>query len=355
MRRWLRRVAIAFVTLAALAAVPLLYVETACTEPIETATIRQALVAPSQRRPESRTYLTYPEWYIVHAYEDFARVLEKGDEHAFAFWRSIEGFWTSLCLLNRRASRSGGADFDVKAMLYTIGYSFSAELALKALYEETIGRVAVTLRGSDATPQDRLAARMAADYAEFLQQTPWYRYDFGSWRRELWSLPRDGSRLRSWERSLALGSEWSAKSAYAALIEKAVGALEPAAGENHLVVSGLSQHDLEAIEGLNIVTSLGDERFVVAGPRYRVFTRVLQAIADRGGSLQEIAGNDDILVSILRPRGGPLPPRGKIIAAFPRQAADDERLLVDTRVRDLTLLMRESSQGNFVLEHVYDY
>lgn len=355
MKRWLRRLGIIALGLVILATVPMLYVETACTAPFETTTTRHVLVGSSQQRPETRTYLTYPEWYIVHAYEDLARVLEERDEYAFAYWQSISGFWSSLCVLNRRATRSGDVDTDVKIMLYTIGYSFSAEMALKALYEETIGRVSAWLRGPIKSPQDLLAARMGADYAKFLQQTPWYRFDFGHWRQALWQLPHAEFPFRSWERNLALGIEWSAKAAYAALIGNAVGILAPAAERNHFVVSGLSEPDLKTIEGLAVVSSIENGRFIVEGPRYRTFSRILMAVAERGGTIDEIAGNDDILVSLLRPQGGPRPPRGRIIAVIARQASEDERLLVDIRVRDLGILMREALREDFVVEHVYDY
>ena len=37
-----------------------------------------ALVASPWQRPESRTLMTYPEWHIVHAYEDYAAVIATG-------------------------------------------------------------------------------------------------------------------------------------------------------------------------------------------------------------------------------------------------------------------------------------
>ena len=35
------------------------------------------------QRAESRTLTTYPEWHIVHAYDDYARVITDGDPHEF--------------------------------------------------------------------------------------------------------------------------------------------------------------------------------------------------------------------------------------------------------------------------------
>ena len=40
-------------------------------------------------------------------------------------------------------------------------------MAMKALYEETLGRVFAVNRGPEKTPQDLYSAKMAADYAGF--------------------------------------------------------------------------------------------------------------------------------------------------------------------------------------------
>jgi hypothetical protein len=65
----------------------------------------------------------------ANAYEDLAGVLKDRDESAFAYGRQIAGFWRSFCALNRVGSGRGGTGLDTKVMLYTIGWSFTAELA----------------------------------------------------------------------------------------------------------------------------------------------------------------------------------------------------------------------------------
>ena len=51
-------------------------------------------------------YLTYPEWSIVHAYEDFAGVLRKESESDFSYLASIAGYWRNLCAISAIASQS---------------------------------------------------------------------------------------------------------------------------------------------------------------------------------------------------------------------------------------------------------
>ena len=63
-------------------------------------------------------------------------------------------------------------------MIYVIGISYSAEYAIKGLYENTIGRVFEWIRGEKRTPQDEFARAVLQDYAAFLYTIPWYKYPF---------------------------------------------------------------------------------------------------------------------------------------------------------------------------------
>ena len=221
--RWLKRLLLALgVILIALAAPPV-YVEVACQGDAVNQTVQQPLIAPEWQRAESRTLLTYPEWHIVHAYDDYAAVIGAGDPHDFSYLQAIAGFWSTLCPLTQAAASMGGVTGETKVTIYTIGVSFTAELLAKAAYEETLGRVAAWLRGAERSPLDDLSAAMATDYATFLQQTPWYRWDFGSDVNRLENLAGPGFRDR--ERLFALRNEFLAKGWYARQIEAAVGEL----------------------------------------------------------------------------------------------------------------------------------
>ncbi len=71
----LRRLAVVLVVLLVLALAPVLAIETVCNMPVDASTTARApavIQDPRYKRPEANSYLSYPEWYIVHAYEDFA-------------------------------------------------------------------------------------------------------------------------------------------------------------------------------------------------------------------------------------------------------------------------------------------
>ena len=183
MRRWAKRIAGALAVFVLILAAPILWVEVACTTAREPGTLTRAPLVEERgyARRESDSYLSYPEWHIVYAYEDLAGVLRRGDESDFAYGRQIAGFWTNLCGLTRVVTARGPVGTDTKVMLYTIGWSFTAELAIKGAYETTVGHAFERLRGHAKTAEDEFAARDMQAYAEFLRQTPWYEYPFG-WR-----------------------------------------------------------------------------------------------------------------------------------------------------------------------------
>jgi hypothetical protein len=170
--KWLFRGVLTMVAAMVMLVAPVGYTHVMCRTPA-LPIAAQSLLPPADHRKESRTLLTVPEWHIVHAYEDYAKVIETKDPHDFEYLASITQFWTSLCKMTKAASHIGEIDRETLQMDYVIGVSFTAELLAKAVYEESIGRLVAYLRGPTRSQVDGLAARQAADYAAFLHQVPW--------------------------------------------------------------------------------------------------------------------------------------------------------------------------------------
>lgn len=359
MKRLLRRAwrilkwpGIAGVVALVLLCLPAAYVELACRGPAVAQTYTPS-IEPAQQRREANTYLTYPEWHIVYAYDGLAETLKHRDEYAFDYVSSVAGFWRSTCALMRVADAHGGADWSTRSMIHTIGISFTVEMGLKGGYEETLGRAAAWIRGARKTPQDDAIARMAGDYAAFLRQTPWYRYPFRRDAGTLWAAPVDGV-VRGWERRLAIGTEFTAKRLYARLIAAAAAA-DPAPLRIRSIVIGLNASALSAIPEVTVIGERGGG-VEIDTPRYDLFTRILAAIAQQNGTIAEIAGNDDIMVTLAVPAGsGGTPAFGKVIARMKRSGFSSDRVIVDLKVRDLGPLLRAYPMGDPGLEHVFDY
>jgi hypothetical protein len=358
-RRWFwLKVLLAGISVAVVAAIAqVAWIELRCVgTPAAAEAAYQPILEPAYRRSEINTYLTYPEWSIVHAYEDFAGVVRAKGESDFAYFSSIHGFWSNLCAMTSHASARGNIDFDVKAMLYIIGLSFAAEMGVKGAYELTIGWATEAIRGEKRTPEDRFALAVAEDYAKFLQQTPWYAYPFGStlgrfWSEVAWS---EGNLLRKLERRFSLTLEYGVKALYA----RAIGALAgiaPAALRIRTVVRGLDDSDLAADPRIQRIEVRPDGTAVIETPRYRELTEILGRLASRGRDVVEIAGNDDIFVTLLMPPGAP-PAKGELLITVPSQARPGwRRDGLAIKVSGLAQLMRILGGSGAQFEHAYDY
>lgn len=341
--RWLKRLIIGLVVLVLGLLSPVLYVETMCRGE-EVASDYTALLPPEHHRTESRTLMTYPEWHIVHAYDDYAEVIRTGDPHDFNFLQAITGYWSSLCALTEASAAHGGVDGPTRQMVHVIGVSFTAELLLKAAYEETVGRVFTWLRGPERAPLDELCADQAGRYARFLQQVPWYRWDFAGDAQAL----RDaaGDSLRDRERSFALGLEFRAKAAYAQVIAAAVASTGFDELRLRMIVTDLPEPlpDVDIIaerpEGLELET-----------PRYRELTHLMARMAAAGVDFVEIAGNDDILLTVTSADAT----MAEALHSFPRQGYGDYRHLLLIPVTDLAGTLRGLDARGVTLEHIHDY
>ena len=333
----------AFVALVLICVMPILVVETMCRG--EALPQEPPRYITAETRPEARTYMVYPEWHIVYAYEGYAAALADGRPHNFPYLRSVTGFWSSLCGLTAKADELGEAGFNSKATIYTIGVSFTLEMFFKGAYEETLGRLFALFGPS---PQDTIETEMAANYATFLQQTPWYKYDFPTWSKRLWEEPPSG--LRGWERRIALSLEWGAKAQYAKLIAQAAAGL----GADELTMRIAVRGFMPDLPEITVIAKEGDVT-IAEVPRYRIFTTLAQQIAEAGGQFVEIAGNDDILVSLATTGEWHDGQGWKVVSALPRIGYDEDRVLLATKVGALHRLFGTLDPSVDELEHIYDY
>jgi hypothetical protein len=356
--KWLKRAAIALVVLLLLAAIPIVWTETRCVGSLPAKPSSYQPILPKEhQRNVVDTYLTYPEWSIVHAYEDFAGVLRKSDESAFDYVGSIVGYWQNLCSISAIASSQGTITGDVRAMLYIIGLSFTGEMGMKGLYETTIGRLTEWIRGSTRTPEDTFALVTAERYAMFLQQTPWYEFPFGQTLKAFWSDTPilQGSVVRSLERRFALSAEYGVKAVYAKLIAQAA-ALAPAALTIRSVVKDFDQSDVTS--DIKLIERHDDGSAIIETPRYRAFTKIILALVEqRGRTFTEIAGNDTILTTVLTNNASIVAvPGGRELFQVPLQArvAWVRRGIV-LPVSELGALAKQVHAEGAEFEHVYDY
>jgi len=357
-KRWKFAIGAGGLLLAA-ALLPIAYVETACRGPLPQvrpdASYARLLDSGPGRRKEARTWLTFPEWYIVYEAESFGRFLRANPPSGFGYVRQIKGFWSSYCALNKVTSASEGTG-EAKVMIYTIGTSFTIELALKALYENTFGRFAEWASGWRSA-DDRYATAVQQRYGLFMHETPWYEFPFGEALGGLWRTKEPRQVGRHWERRFALSAEYGAKAGYAAVIGWASNStLGPDQHTLRMVfaptTSGLSSLDPR-------IVTLGRTRggyWVVEVPRYAQLTEILGKLAAARVDPVEIAGNDDIFLTVLVPDSAKSAEGAVTLLSMP---LDDRpgwrRLGLSTKVPRLGATLRAVKAGGGELEHVYDY
>lgn len=338
--------------------VPIAYVETACRGPSGTIRpdepYRRLLTAGPGIRKEARTWLTYPEWHIVYSAESYGRFLDERPPSAFPYFRHIAGFWSSYCALNKVTSASAGTG-EAKVMIYTIGISYTIELGLKGLYEKTIGRLFEWTAGARSAG-DLYSARVQQSYGAFMHETPWYRFPFGEAVRGLWRTRETGQYVRNGERRAALSLEYGAKAGYASIV-----------GWASNTTMGPDRRTLRMLLRAGVDPGAVDPRIRLVGrtaqglsvaevPRYAQLTDILGKLAAAGIDPVEIAGNDDIFVTMLAPAAAPPPAGAAVLLSMPLDdRAGWRRLGLSTKVVRLGPLLRAVRAGGGEVEHVYDY
>ena len=312
---------------------------------------------PGYQRPEESTYLTYPEWAIVYAAREYAGYVKDNQPSGFPYWSYIGRFWQDYAAVIR-ASSAYPFNFQNHQMLAVIGTSHTIEHAIQWAYENTVGRV-TELAAGRRTAADAYQAKVAADYAAFLDQVPWYEFPYAEKRAGLFAVeptPGDGA-VRPGERKLAFGLADTIKQGYADLIKSALAATaDPAFLDIHVWARGPVGEATRNEPDTALERDLGAEGAVFVTKRYQVFTEMIPRLIDRGVSFVEIGGNDEIMVTVLSADAIAVPEGARQLFAYPLPADPDRRRTgMVVAVRRLHTLLPALAKAGARLEHVYDY
>jgi hypothetical protein len=318
---------------------------------------------PEHRRGPDQTFLTFPEWYLVHSPAEYAAYLGSGAAPSrFPLFSHIGQFWQGYRAVARESVQypfNGG----YHTMVMVIGTSTTVEYGLKGLYEHTVGRLAeATRRSAGPLPEERFAADYAQAYVDFIRVDPWYKFDFATRLKALWTeVPLGGPDvLRRWERRFALTSELLAKEGYARLIKLGTQSLYDAPKPvTAVVLSAEPAAGRETHPDYMRLASVADANGAVLAtiPRYEAFTAYMRWLAAQGIEVSEIAGNrGDIVVSLLVPDGWQSL-GGSTRTMFEQPILTQpgrKRVVLALPVAGLSSLMR-AENDRVRIEHVYDY
>lgn len=315
---------------------------------------------PEYHRPEDQTYLTLPEWYIVYSADEYGAFIQENSSSDFPYFKAVGQYWqsyTDVCgAVRGRFPRNGSAHF----VLGFIGVSFTAENMLKGAYETTIGRVFDWLGTVEPTEEEIYAAQVAQEFGAFLHNTPWYMFPFDEKLAGLWNETSlwGPAPLRKWERKLALTLEYGVKALYGGLTRAGSEATYggPDTEKIYAVAKGVT--DEMTSPDFEIVQPIDEERQVVHITRFEIFSALVPQLMLEGLTLEEIAGNDEIMVTILAEQGAEYDfEYGVYLFDLPILTRPDvTRAAIRVQVPELHLFLAELAQRTeFEFEHIYDY
>jgi hypothetical protein len=317
-------------------------------------------IAPDQRRSVEQTFLTFPEWFLVHSPAEYARYVKQHPAHGFPFLGHVGQIWSSYAAVTEeqvRAKYPGNAGYHV--MIGVIGSSTTVEYGLRSMYENTLGRISWAT-ASGLTPEDEYGARVAQDYVDFIRKEPWYLYDFSAKLKGLWAdTPLFGENmLRKLERRYALTTEYLIKAAYGKLIKLGTSAAYEPALLTTQVVADHEPYDLSDQPNVKLLRMLDDGRAVLELPRYYDFRLAATKLGLQDVQLQDIAGNSSvILVTVLtRSHGTAAPPDSRVLFEQPILTEPGrKRVALVLPVAALSRYLVDAPRQGVEVEHVYDY
>lgn len=368
--RGLRKLGKWLAVLLVILAIPALYIGVGCrggdtqdatTNPVLSDAVKQALAdIQGYQFPEEKSYLTFPEWYIVYSSQDYAAHIALERPSSFAYFTAGTEFWTSYCRVNRVATSRYPFNFGTQVMIYVIGVSHSAEFFVKGIYENTLGWMFEWVAPEKPVAEEVFAQSFAHDYGQSLNTIPWYDFDFRGRLSNLWTdVPKNGGGLsRKWERRLVLSAELGFKSGYGAMIRGGTkSAYAPAELEIRAILHGKADEIAAVDSRIRIEKDLVDGTVIATIPRYQPFTEIALRLSEKTVEFVEIGGNRRILITLRVPEGWQMP------VSFPSVMFETavlapgggRRIGLDVKVADVLTTIKIAKTEGAVVEHVYDY
>jgi hypothetical protein len=323
--------------------------------------IREAVgEIPDYYRPESKTYLTLPEWYIVYSTDEYADFIAEHSSSDFPYFGAVGQYWQSYVDVCNEIRGRYPFNSDSQFTLAFIGISFTAENMLKGAYEGTVGRLTDWISSDVPTEEEVYAARVAQDYGEFMHMTPWYFFPFRETLQGLWNETSmwGPDPIRKWERKLALTIEYSGKLLYSSFTNFGAQATYGGADVEKIyaVTEGITDDMLS--QDLEVVQEIDGGRQLIRITRFEYFSDTVPGLLERGVQFEEIAGNDEILFTLLGPQDADYTfEYGEYLFDLPILTQPGQtRVAIKVRVGDMAQFFEElNGREDIEFEHMYDY
>jgi hypothetical protein len=312
------------------------------------------------KRPIEDSYFSYPEWYIVWSYEERAQYLPKNLPSGFPYFASIGQYWKSYCFICGLTQSRHQFNFGDHLSSMVLGGSFALEYAIRGAYEQTIGRLSEWTSSHELVEEDAYAARVAREYADFVYIRPFYEFHFAHAFKQLWKeTPLRGKHpIRKWERKFILSVDYGIEAVYAEAMQLASHlAYGAESNDSYAWIDNAPESLLREFPHVKIVQETARQSYVVIIPRYQEFTDVAVKLAARDVRFQQIAGNEDIMLTVVVPKNWTYDlPVGEASLLFTEDILTQpgmKRIALESRVALLSAVLNHFTGEE--IEHIYDY
>jgi len=323
-------------------------------------------IGAKNRRPLEDSYFSYPEWYIVWSYEERAQYLPKNLPSGFPYFASIGQYWKSYCFICGLTQGRHQFNFGDHLSSMVLGGSFALEYSIRGAYEQTIGRLSEWTSSHELVEEDAYAARVAREYADFVYIRPFYEFHFGHALAQLWKeTPLWGKHpIRKWERKFILSVDFGIEAVYAhAMLFASHVTYGAESDETYTWVENVPETLFRDFPRFKVdqekAQEVSRQSYVAIIPRYQEFTELAVKLAERDVHFVQVAGNDEIMVTVVVPRGWTYAlPAGDGTLLFTENVLTQpgaKRIALECRVRALPTLIRHFTSAGIKIEHIYDY
>jgi hypothetical protein len=314
------------------------------------------------KRPLEDSYFSYPEWYIVWSYEERAQYLPNNLPSGFPYFASIGQYWRSYCLICGLTQSRHQFNFGDHLSSFVLGGSLALEYAIRGAYEQSVGRLSEWTSSHQLVEEDAYAARVAREYADFVYVRPFYEFHFAHALKELWKQTslRGAHPVRKWERRFILSVDYGLEAIYAGVLEKAshlTYGVESA--DTYAWIENAPQFVFQEFPRIKKFKDLTPRSYVVIIPRYQEFTDLGLKLARRDIHFVQIAGNDEIMLTVVAPQNWrPDLLAGEASLLFTEKFLTQPgvlRFALECPVRSLHSVLNHVASRGIKIEHIYDY
>lgn len=323
-------------------------------------------ILPGYHRPQSNTYMTQAEWFLVDVFRELGNFTRKSPWYEFPFAKFVELYGQVYQSAREFARREGLTDR--KAFKEYDEMDKQLMQGMKSLFKvmQWAAHRAAAKGETDVRTQAFLS-RFFADYATFMTHTPWYMFPHRKTLADLADKQRvaGSGRLDNQARKLYRQARvmFAAMDMVAALTRRSLGGVQVDPTTSFLLeVNDSAPLPLESDEKVEIERLTKDLVLVRTG-RYMPFTRAMEKLADKDVRLVQVAGNTHISVLL---RTGVAELTGLQVAfdpvltyQYPSAALEGgdtaHYQMVRVMVSDLPQFMKQARQSGAEIVRVHDY